>query len=248
MSNLLFVGGGSYSKMGLSDWILKKKGASFGHVHTREGAFTDSAALSIVKCEIPFKIDLVTNFYPTQTKFEATKVKEVFVGKMRMWKIEELNGKPALDEYVKALGVSKKALGHENLPNLKFNLKHPLGFMIKDRAYLRFIGARRGGALLMPSKITEGGTLYLMERTDLVESVRRSIDKIREDLGPVSGMILFQCGLHKLDADIFKETKSLLKTINISPLIGLSGFREYYGWLALEQSLVILAFGDTLQK
>jgi hypothetical protein len=247
-SNLLFVGGGSYGKMGLTDWILKGEGAPSGHVHTREGAFTDAAAIVLVKCDIPFKIDLVTNFYPTQAKFEVTKASEVSVGKMRMWKIEELNGKPALDEYVKALGVSKAALGSEKLPNLKFTLKHPLGFMIKDRAYLRFVGARRGGALLMPSKINEGGILYLMERIDLVESVRHSVDKIKEQLGFVSGMILFQCGLHKLDADIFKETDNLLKTVNISPLIGLCSFREYYGWLSLEQSLVILAIGDIPKK
>ncbi|OGZ18993.1 MAG: hypothetical protein A2175_01550 [Candidatus Nealsonbacteria bacterium RBG_13_42_11] len=247
-SNLLFVGGGSTGKMELSSWLFKGKGGGSGYIHTREGAFTDAAAIAIIKSGIPFKIDLITNFYPTQHKFEVTKVSETHMGKMKMWKIEELNGRPALEEYTKALGVSKWSLGIEHLPNIKYLLNHPLGFMVKERAYIRFIGARKGKSLLMPSKIEEGKTLYLMEKTDLAEVIRQSIDKLKNQLGFVSGLVLFQCGLQKLDADSLKETASLVKTFNIAPLIGLTTFREYYGWLAFEQSLVLLALGDVAKK
>jgi len=102
--------------------------------------------------------------------------------------------------------------------------------------------------LVMSSKVEEGKTLYLMERMDLSEVMRQTMDNLRKELGFISGIILFQCGLQKLDADKNKETEKFLKTINVAPLIGLCTFREYYGWLALEQSLVILSIGDINKK
>ena len=249
MSNLLFVGGGSYGRMDLVNWVIRGEGGPMrGYVHTREGVFMDAAAIALVKSDIPFRINFVTNFFPTQTKFEVTKANEIHIGNMKMWRVDELNGRPALDEYTKALGVSKFALGFENLPNLPFFLNHPLGFMIRDKAYIRFIGVRRGKSLVMSSKVEEGKTLYLMERMDLSEVMRQTMDNLRKELGFISGIILFQCGLQKLDADKNKETEKFLKTINVAPLIGLCTFREYYGWLALEQSLVILSIGDINKK
>lgn len=244
MSNLLFVGGGSIGKMDIASWLFKGVGGPAGCVHTKEGAFTDSAAIALVKCDVPFKIDFTTSLYPTQTKFKVTKVSEKYMGKMKMWSIDEFDGKPALEEYIKALGVSKLALGLERLPNLRFFAAHPLGLMIKDRAYIRFIGTRKGKSLLMASPVKEGQALYLMKRGDIIKTTQQTMIGLKEKLGSISGMILFQCGLRKLEADTFKVSDDLFKVMNIAPLIGLCTFREYYGWLSMEQSFSILAIGD----
>lgn len=238
MSNLLFVGGGAAGKFNMVTAVKDPSNLFFrGYIHTKEGAFSDSAALALIKTEIPFRIDLTTSFFPTETKFKITKAKGRY--------IYELNGKPALDEYLRVLGISRISLGLRRLPNLRYFMKYPLGVMIKDRAYLRAIVAWKGKALVAGAAVKEGQTLCLMERGDIVDSTRKTMAFLKEKMDPISGMILFNCGYRLSEADIFKVSDDLFKAINIAPLIGLNSYGEYYGWLSMSNTLTILAFGDS---
>lgn len=240
MSNLPFIGGGSIGKVNLGTLLSLK--ASPGCIHTKEGVFSDAAVIAIVKSEIPFKIELTTSFRPTNIKFKVGQVE--FFERLGMWRIYTLNKKPAVKEYINALKVSRLKLGYDRFPNFSFLINHPLGLMIKDKAYTRFIASALDNSLLVTSKVESGQELYLMERGDILQSTQKTIQKIKEELKSISGMILFNCGLRNLEAEQSKLLEELFKVINIAPLIGLCTFREYYGWLSMEQSMGILAFGN----
>jgi hypothetical protein len=235
LSGLTFVGGGSSGSMSLKTWLLGGNMAP-GFIHTNQGAWKNAGVLALVKCDIPFKIDLVTNFSPTNIKFTVTKSEGVLV--------HELDGKPAVEEYIKAIGVPRRKLGAKRFPNMNVFSNSLLGLMIKDKAYIRLVGTVKGNSLLMASPVKEGQTLYLMKKEDILETTREKMDNIKKELGSVSGTILFHCGMRMMEAEKINKLDELFKTMDISPLVGGCTFREYYGWLAMEYSLAILALGD----
>jgi|GEM_PF-5809792 len=234
VSNLLCVGGGSYGKFNIWRGLTNK--IDPGRVHIKEGVFSDAGALALVECEIPFKIDLTTSFYPTFIKFKITKAK----GR----EIYEFNNQPAAKVYAKALGVSKVSLGVANLPNSRLLMKHPLGLMVKKRAFIRSVMGRNGNSITVGSNVKEGQILYLMKRGDIVEKTKELMEELKKELNQINGMIVFQCGYRSLEADILGKTNKLFRAINAAPVIGLNAYGEYYGWLSMNQTLTLLAFGE----
>ena len=241
MSGLIFIGGGSSGKLGISN-IIRGNLGSPGHIHNAEGVFSDAAIIALIKCDIPFILDMVTDFVPTDRKFKITKAEK---GKHNLWYIHELDGKPAAEEYCKAVGVSKKDLGNERIPNLKITTFHPLGLLIKDRAFIRGLGGRKGDSLIMMFPIKEGQELYLMELTDIIKAIDSKNAEFKNALGFISGMILFfcSCQLYKADKTLVGREK-LFEKINVAPLVGLNAYGQYYGWFVMEESFVMLAFGE----
>ena len=76
----------------------------------------------------------------------------------------------------------------------------------------------------------------------------KTMEKLRKELGGISGMILFQCPLRYLDALTHNLTDELFKAISIAPLIGLNSGGEYYGWLTMNQTLTLLALGESSKR
>ncbi|KPJ57572.1 hypothetical protein AMJ49_00415 [Parcubacteria bacterium DG_74_2] len=233
MSGLLFVGGGAGGKFN----PMVKGNATPGYIHTKEGAFTNSAAIALVRCDIPFKIDLVTSLVPTEIKFKITKGEGRF--------IYELDGKPAFDKYIKALGVPRIAMGIEKIPNYRLLMAYPLGLMIGDRAYVRSIATFKGKSLMMAANIKEGQVLHLMRRSNIVEVTREKVTGLKQKLGSISGLILFNCCYRLLESEMLGVSENLFKIINIAPLIGLNSYGEYYGWISMTHTLTILAIGNS---
>jgi len=232
-SGLLFIGGGASGKFN----PMIEGNFAPGHVHSKEGAFTDSAILALVKCDIPFKIDLVTSLVPTKTKFKITKGEGRF--------IHELDGKPALEEYIRALGVPKIVMGLERIPNYRLLMAHPLGLMVGDRAYIRSIAGFKGKSLIAGANIKEEQVLYLMKRGNILETTRKAMVKLKQEMGSISGMLLFNCCFRPLESEILGVSDDLFKEINIAPLIGLMSAGEYYGWLSMTHTLTFLALGSS---
>jgi len=135
-------------------------------------------------------------------------------------------------------------LGTKKVPNSRLFMAHPLGAMIEDRAYIRAIKHYNGDSLVVAANVKEGQTLYLMKRGDIVKTTQEAMDRLKKELGLISGMILFHCGYRILEANISKVSDALFKEMNVAPLVGLNSNGEYYGWLSMNQTLTILAFGD----
>lgn len=229
-SNFLFIGGGSIGKHSLIKGVLP------GWIHTHDGAFTDAAALAIVKTEIPFVIDMTTSVIPTEKIVKITKAKDR--------KVFEINGRPAAKEYARLLGVPKILLGTKQVGNYWLFTDHPFGLMVGERAFIRDVAFRMGDALMMGCNAREGEELYLMKRGDFVGSTKKMIKRIEGKLGNVSGMLMFQCGYRFFETFRFKKEKELFEVLNIAPIIGLSSYGEYYGWASMAQTLTVLAFGE----
>ena len=228
-SNFLFIGGGSTGKHSLIKGVLP------GFIHTRDGVFNDAAVIAIVKTEIPFKIDMTTSVIPTKTKVKITKAK--------YRKVYEINGKPAAKEYARILGVPKILLGTKQLGNYWLFTDHPFGFMIEDRAFIRDVAWRNGDTLMMGCNAKNGEVLYLMERKDIVEPTRKMIERIKNELKEISGILAFQCAYRFFETYRSHREKELFEVLNIAPIAGLNSYGEYYGWASMAQTLTVLAFG-----
>ncbi len=228
-SNFLFVGGGSCGRHSLI------KGVKPGFIHTREGVFNDAAAIAVVRCEVPFKIDMTTSVVPTKVKVKITKAKDR--------RVYEINGKPAAKEYARLLGVPKFILGTKQIGNYWLFTNNPFGLMVKDRAFIRDVAWREGNMLMMGCNAKEGEELYLMKRKDIVNSTKKMISRIISEMGEVSGVLAFQCGYRFFEAYREKKAKQLFEALNIAPIIGLNSYGEYYGWASLAQTLTVIAFG-----
>ncbi len=229
-SNFLFIGGGATGKHSLIKGVLP------GMIHTHDGVFRDAALIALVKTEIPFKIDMTTSIVPTDTKIIITKAKDRIV--------YEINKKPAASEYARLLKVPKLLLGTKQLGNYWLFTDHPFGLMVKDRAFVRDVAWRDGDKLMMGSNAKEGEELYLMKREDIIAPTKKMIERIKNELGQISGMIMFQCGYRFFETYRTKKDKELFNILNIAPLIGLNSYGEYYGWASMAQTLTVLAFGE----
>lgn len=228
-SNFLFIGGGSCGKHSLLT------GVKPGFIHTREGVFNNAAAIAVVNSDIPFKIDMTTSVVPTNIKVKITKAKDR--------RVYEINGKPAAKEYARLLGKPKFMLGTKQIGNYWLFTDNPFGIMVKDRAFVRDVAWREGNMLMMGCNAKVGEELYLMKRKDILKSTQKMVERIKNDLGEISGILAFQCGYRFFEAYREKKAEKLFKILNIAPIIGLNSYGEYYGWASLAQTLTVLAFG-----
>jgi hypothetical protein len=231
MSGLLMVGGGA-----MGGYNIFTRSVLPGYVHTKEGAFKEAAAIALIKSEIPFHLDLITSFVPTPIKLKITKSE----GRI----IHQLNGRPATEEYARAIGVSEKELKRGWLPNAPLFLFNPLGLVIRNKAYIRSPYDLKGKSIIVAADVKEGEVLYLMKKGDLITSTQKRMEEIKKKLGGISGMVVFSCAYQEVEARTLKIMDGFFKAINVAPLIGLNSMGEYYGWLAMNQTLTILAFGE----
>ena len=102
----------------------------------------------------------------------------------------EFNHQPALSAYAEALGV-----GPEEAADHFF--QHPLGLMVDGEPFVRSPQKAEDGSIVFYCQIKQGMELEVLEATDIVTDTRRAIED-QAALGPIAGLIDFQCILRTL--------------------------------------------------
>jgi hypothetical protein len=192
---------------------------------------SDGAALLLMEMEVPFLVTKTCSFEPTKYEFKATRCD------VPQRIIYELDGQPVAEQYAKALGVRPDALTDQIF------MKHPLGLMIDGKPWIR--SPQRmlpDGGLKFYCKVLEGMDLAVMQSTDLVADTGRAIDDARQRLPSLSGGLLFNCILRRLELDSLSKHDAFLKTFSG---IETAGFHTYgESWLGhINQTLTALFFG-----
>jgi hypothetical protein len=229
---LPIIGGGTADQFNLLTGLVNS-----GVVHSPQGLYRRGAVMALVRSHVPFVTKMITSYAPTPTQFEVTKAS----GKI----ISELNGKPAAEEYARALGVPKWQLGSSRLPNFRLFLRNPVGLVIDGQPYLRGISARSGNDLtVVVGDMAPGQTLRLMRPGDIVADTRRVVSEARSELGTVAGTLLFSCAYRELETDIIDKQSELTSALQLGSSAGLISFGEYFNGLAVEQTLTMVAFGQ----
>lgn len=151
----------------------------------------NGAVLLLMEAAVPFTIGKTCSFQPTEHAFRVTRAN------VRNRTVYELDGKPVLEAYASALGLTP-----DQLTSSVF-MSHPVGLVIDGEPWIRSPQrALPDGGLKFYCNIAQGMKIRIMKSTDLVQDAHAAIADAQKALGaPVSGGIAFNCVLRKLEMD-----------------------------------------------
>jgi hypothetical protein len=192
---------------------------------------THGAVLLLMETEVPFLVTKTCSFEPTQFKFKVTR------SDVARRVIYELDGQPVVQQYAKAVGVEPDALSN------KIFMSHPLGLMIDGAPWIRSPQqVLPDGGLKFYCKVLEDMDLVVMQSRDLVADTRRAVEDARQRLPSISGGLLFNCILRRLELDSLAKHDAFLETFSGLETAGFHTYGE--SWLGhINQTLTALFFG-----
>ena len=219
LTDVTFIGGSAGD-----DLAFKKT-----FVYADGKQFNNAAVLAVVKVKKGFKIIKTQSFRILETSLTATRVDEA------NRTVLEFNGRPAIDAYAGALGISSANAAGEFM-------SHPVGLLTSQgEPFVRSPQQVKDKAMVFYCGIKEGMELSLLESTDIVNDTREAITTALSSNGGVSGIINFNCILRTLELEQKNQTEAYGKIFEGVPTIGFSTYgEEYIGHI--NQTATILAF------
>lgn len=195
--------------------------------------YNDAAVVTFVKSDKKFFIYKENIYVPTDIEFTVTKID---ISKRA---ILELNGKPATEEYAKALGVPI-----EELP--KHFMSNPLGRIIVDSV---FITAPRevvdGTGIAFYSLALRDSTVKILKPIDAVAEAKNTVEEIKRNIPNCKGILLSNCILRYLQfkkENICSEIAS--QYAQCGAVCGFNTYGEQLNNLQVSQTLTLIALGE----
>lgn len=204
-TNVLFVGGSAGDNQKFkTTWVMA------------EGkAYTNAAILVLVKAGTAFSFIKTQSFKLTENTLIATKVNE------STRTVLEFNGKPAVQEYARVLGVAENSVAEKFMSN-------PLGLIIDDEPFVRSPQRVDGKSIRFYCQILEGMEMTVLQATSIVENTKKALEKAKAAMGPLSGVINFHCIQRTLELEREKQEFEYTAIFNGIPTVGFNTFGEQY--------------------
>ena len=198
-----------------------------------DGVFSDDqATVTVVAADAAFRLLRLQHHLATDTVLVAT---DVDPGQRV---VRSLNGQPAAEAYAEAVGVRR-----DQMTPVVFS-QHPLLLTAGGSSWVRSIAeVRDDGALRMFARVDLGDVLRLGRSTDMVEKLRDGIDAVRDDLGSLSGMLVFDCVLRRLESEEHGVADRMGELLAAGGAVGFSTYGEQFNGMHMNQTLVAVAFG-----
>ncbi len=193
-------------------------------------ATADGCAMLLLDAVVPFTITKTCSFQPTGKTFTVTRAD------VPNRVVYELDGKPVAKVYAEAVGTTP-----EKLDGNVF-MSHPVGLMIDGAPWIRSPQQLLpDGGLKFYCNINQGMEVHLMRSTDLVGDTRAAMERTKKELNGISGGLLFNCILRRLELDAKQQHDPFLKSF--AGIEG-AGFHTYgESWLGhINQTLTALLF------
>lgn len=193
----------------------------------------NAAALLLLEVSVPFRAVKSSHFVPTDRTFIATKVDEA------TRTVYEFDGRPALEVYAEALGLAPEAV------DVSVMAANPIGLVIGDDPFVRsFQQVGEHGEMRLYSNVLSGSEVTLLKGGDMVESTRRLIEGVEQELGGMSGALTFNCILRWVEAENTGCTQAVYATLGEKeiPAIGFQTYGEQYLG-HINQTVTMLCFG-----
>lgn len=203
-------------------------------IHARGKVYDNAMALLIFKTDTPVRIFQTNNYLPTSKTLKITKTD--FDHRI----VYELNGRPAAQEYAKALGIEADAL------NADVFMEHPLAISYDDEYYIRspLKVLRNEGALTFFSHVAEGTKVTVMQPGQIIPKTQDMIKKIRAEVHDIAGMIAFNCILCYRELEREGKLAKLIEELSFAPLIGFNTYGEQYNGMHVNQTMTLIVFGS----
>lgn len=189
-------------------------------------------ALLVGESAVPFQVVKTCSFQPTGKTLTITRTD--VTGRC----VYEIDGRPAVEAYAKAVGVPVTQL------DSSVWRRHPLGLMIDGEPWIRSPQSiQPDGAIRLYAQLRPGLQVQVMSAGDLIADTRNVLGRIRDDLGGRSGgAVLFNCVLRRLEMDADGTTSDFLDAFGGVPTAGFHTYGE--SWLGhMNQTLAGVVFG-----
>jgi hypothetical protein len=204
-TDLIFVGGSAGDDL------------RFERTHVFADGNSYSGAALLLLLELPQGFDIVKtqSFRPAARTLVATKVDEA------RRTVLEFDGRPALDVYAEALGVTRgEAAGQF--------LQHPLGLMVNGEPFVRSPQRVENLSIVFYCHVKKDMELAVLEATDIVADTRRAIEAKMAELGVIRGLIDFQCILRAIQLREENRCGQYGRIFGDIPMAGFSTYGEAY--------------------
>ncbi len=148
----------------------------------------------------------------------------------------ELNGKPAKQVYQQILHVTEEQI-------LTQTFKNPLGKLNGKDTCIISIKDVSGNALTCYRQVNDSDVLMLLELGDYKQTVKNTIQKIRQDFPKISSVFSVNCLFRYL---LFTENNYMQEYLgemaNLGVHAGLVGYGEHYNNQFVNQSMTCVVF------
>lgn len=208
---------------------------SFDNVflHFNFQIFNNALIFILLKTETLFTSISTSNYTPTSKKLKVTGVDS----EQRI--VTEFNGRPAIEEYCRAIGIKNKEFCSEAF------VTHPLGLKIGENYYLRSPREiKEGKGLKFFSRVNNKTRLTVMAPGDLIKETRDAVETIQNKFSEIKAMIVFNCFLRYIESEIEKKTADISNILQIAPVCGFNTYGEQINGLHINQTLTMLVFGE----
>ena len=214
-------------------------GLRFGVTHVYHGGrfHTDSAVLTLVATELPFRVFKTQHFVAETERLVVTEADPV----RRI--VREINGLPAAEEYARIVGIPVKALDPARYAS------SPVVVVIDGTDYVRSIQqANADGSLTFYSAIDEGIVLRVARGDDLVGNLTSTLDALRAEIGPPQLVIGCDCILRNLEMTQNGLKDQVSDVLRANNTVGFSTYGEQYGSAHVNQTFTGIAIGAAVSR
>ncbi|GID32572.1 hypothetical protein C8E87_0090 [Paractinoplanes brasiliensis] len=189
------------------------------------------ASVTVVRTDVPFRLIRLQHHEPTSTLLIATDVDP----DRRV--VRALNGRPAAQAYAEAVGTRVADL------NFSVYSRHPLLLNAGGSAWIRAIAAANAdGTLSMFARVDVGDVLRVGRPTGLLDHLEQQFAALEADLGPIGGMLAFDCVLRRLETEEHQVADQVGGFLAERGVVGFSTYGEQFNGMHMNQTLVAVAF------
>jgi len=152
--------------------------------------------------------------------------------------VHTLNGRPAVEEYARHVGIPV-----DHLSPVVFSM-HPLVLRAGGGSWIRSIsGVEPDGSLRFLCTADLGAVLRLGRAQDARLALESTFDDLRSELGEVTGALVFDCILRRLEFEETAVAGELGRLLAERSVVGFSTYGEQYDGVHVNQTMVGIAFG-----
>jgi hypothetical protein len=190
----------------------------------------DAAVFTLFLTTLPFQIFKHQHFLPSSTRLVVTEADPV----NRL--VKEINGEPAAEAYAHLIGTNVDQL------NSTIFSQHPLMLRIGDEYYVRSISnIEKDGGLKFFCAIDTGLVLTIGRGDSALESLRRDLERIKQEMGDQAVIIGCDCILRRLEMEVQGIDENVGRLLATNKIIGLSTYGEQINSVHVNQTFTGVA-------
>jgi hypothetical protein len=189
----------------------------------------NTATFTVVATRAPFRIVRLQHHEPTDTMLVVTEAvpEERLVG--------EINGRPAVEAYAEAVGVSVAGLD----PSV-FSA-HPMLLHAAGEHWIRSVAAiGPEGSLRLFAAVDRGDVLRLGRPSGLLDDLERRLAALGS--GGDGGVLAFDCVLRRIEARATGVEKDVNSCLSRHGVVGLSTYGEQFNGMNVNHTMAAVAF------